>query len=79
MQSRRLHGCSDGDGLRIAQRTNRGIEISGRLPSGWLALRRWWFNDQHPGDFGLGRDVRALFRSPGNDVFFCKTPCWFSP
>jgi hypothetical protein len=60
------------------KRTNRGIEISGRLPGGWLALRRWLLDDQHPGDFGLGCRVRAAFRAPGNDVFLCKTACWFS-
>jgi hypothetical protein len=31
---------------------------------------------QHPGDFALGRDARAMFGAPGDDVFLVKLAYW---
>ena len=36
------------------------------------------FDDRYPGSFKLGRDARALFRAPADDVFLVKTTYWFS-
>jgi len=44
----------------------------------YIAWTQSRFDEQHPGHFGLGRVVRALFRAPGDDVFLIKTSYWFS-
>jgi hypothetical protein len=35
------------------------------------------FDDAYAGDFRLGRDARALFRAPADDVFVLKISYWF--
>jgi hypothetical protein len=39
----------------------------------WTRQQR---GSRNPGSFSLGRDVGALFRSPGDDIFLVKLAYW---
>jgi len=55
-----------------------------RAPREWRlgsALYIVWteqrYDGAHPGQLDLGRDTRALFRAPPDDVFLVKISYWF--
>ena len=45
-----------------------------RLYAVWTRQQQ---DTNNPGGFALGRDTRALFRAPGDDVFLVKATYWF--